>query len=275
MKRKRIVGQVVAGIAFFILSGSSRLLAQEEGTGFYLSAQTAFFSGLTFPASYDEGAPVGGDPTGYMSLRTTTSLSSRVGLGLALGYRSGAKWLWLGGEVEFAMATAPNGAEILWVPVRNDWGYVIGNAERSFTQSGRKISVFGISLVFGTFPFESFDLGFNAAIGVGYGRHIFQSEAAIDAESRGISIEYMNGGYEFDFGNYDGGGTWTKGSLLYVVGFGSEFKFSRCLSVRLDYRYAAGFLTRDMPVGSYAYVPSVHYSYTMGNKLMVGLNFRI
>lgn len=276
MKHGRTSSKIIVGIAaFLILAGASRLLAQDERNGFYISAQTAFVSGLTFPASYSEGAPAGAYTTGLISLLTTTTLSSRAGLGLALGYRSGGEWLWIGGEIEYAAATAPDGTEVLQVPVLDNWGYTIGSTERSFTQSGRKASYVDISFLVGTYPFRSFDLGFNIAIGVGYGRHVFTSAAIADAESRGLDVKDMIGTYEFDFGNYDGGGTWTKGSFVYVLGLGTEFNFSRRLSLRIDYRYVGGFLTRDISEGVYFDGSSTVYQYTMGNKFTVGLNFHI
>lgn len=287
MKRNRIRGKIIAGIAaIFILAGASGLLAQDAPakpdvrSGFYLSVQTAFFSGMTFPSSYFTYQSIGGaNVPSSMYLGTTASLSTRPGLGLALGYEFRIKGLRMGAEIEYAMAAASNGAELLTDDIYYGATYSLVRTERSFTQSGRKLSVFDLSLFMGIFPFRSFDLGFNVAVGGGYGRQSFTSPSVADAAGRNLDIYNLRSIAWFDFGDYDGGGTWSRGSFIYFVGLGAEFNFSRRLSLRFDYKYVASSYTRENVLISSGFVnvyqKTKDFEYTVGNKFTVGLNFRI
>jgi hypothetical protein len=287
MNLGRTAARRIAGFSLiFVMAGASGLKAQDPAAepevrrGFYLSAGTALFSGLTFPSTFFTYKSIGGaNVPDALYMGETVSLSSRPGLALALGYEWRFKGLRMGGEIEYALAGGADGSEALEDDVYYGATYTLVRTQRSFTQSGRKLSTIDLSLFMGLFPFRSFALGFNITAGVGYGRQSFTSPAVADAVGRKFDVNNLNGSTDFDFGTYDGNGSWHRGSAVYFIGAGFEVELSRRLSVRLDYKYVASSYTREnVLISSGAvnvYQESKGYEYTVGNKFSFGLNFRI
>lgn len=254
-------------VVCFILASPEGLSAQEKTSGFHISAQTAFFTGLKFPRYFYDGDGVPSEDG--------NSLSSNAGYGLALGYRSGGEVFWMGGEIGYSKANAPDGGEILHVRVLDAHGYFSRTEERPFTQKARIVSTADISLQFGAFPFRSLGLGFNVSFGVGYGRQSFTSGAVADIESRKFSIDDSDTNSRYD--TYEQGGNWTDSSIVYVVGLGAEFMLSGRFGVRVDYRHVGGFYGVEgasAGTGLY-YSGTTHYPYAIANRFTIGLNFHI
>lgn len=267
MCKRRFSPRVIFGIVVcFILASPEGLSAQEKTSGFHISAQTAFFTGLKFPRYFFDGDGVPGG---------MSSLSSNPGFGLALGYRSGGEIFWMGGEIGYSKATASDGVEILHVDIFDAKGYWSRMEERPFTQKARMVSTADISLQFGAFPFRSLGLGFNVSFGVGYGRQSFASGAVADIESRKFSIDDSETRSQFD--TYERGGTWIDNTLAYVVGLGAEFMLSGRFGVRVDYRHVGGFYSvKDASAGTGVYYSgTTHYPYAIANRFTIGLNFHI
>ncbi len=281
-----VTGCSVLLILTLVLAGASRLMAgegsddPESRKGFYLSAQGVLTSGTEFPLDFYTYKSIGGANvpdslyTGDMG-----KFSSRPGFGLAVGYEWRLKFLRMGAELEGAFVSLADGAEILRDSVYYGATYTQVNTERSFTQSGRKLSLIDLSFFIGAFPFRSFPLGFNITAGVGYGRQAFTSPAFSDAVSRGFSPNNVKSQTYFDFGEYGGSGSWSRGSVIYFVGLGAEFDISPRLSLRVDYKYVASSYSReDVLISSgvvNVYMDRMDYEFTVANKFTAGLNFRI
>jgi len=287
MKNKSSTARLIAGFSLImVMTGASGLLAQDDPAnpdvrkGFYLSAQTALLSGMTFPSGYTTYRSIGGAnvPDALYS-GETASVSSRPGFGLAAGYEWRFKALRMGAEIEGTFVSAADATERLFDSVYYGASYTLVNTERTFTQTGRKLSLVDLSFFMGLFPFRSFALGFNLTAGVGYGKQSFTSPSVVDAVSRNFDSNNLKGQTDFDFGEYGGGGTWSRGSVVYFVGLGAEFEISRRLSLRIDYKYVASSYTRkDVLISSGAanvYQSEKEFEYTVGNKFTAGLNFRI
>ena len=94
-----------------------------------------------------------------------------------------------------------------------------------------------------------------------------------------MDVNNLNSVEWYDFGNYDGGGTWSRGSFIYFVGLGAEYMISRRLGIRFDYKRVVSSYTRENVLISSGpvnvYQDSKSYEYALGNKFTVGLNYRI
>jgi len=267
-----------------LLTGGASLFAdnsddgQRQRSGFYLSAQTAFMTSMTFPRAYRTYKSIGGAATPTaIYLDETGAFSSRPGFGLAGGYRVRTGWLTWGAEIEFQSVAVSDGPEVLTDDVWQD--FETTETVRTFTQSGRSLWLLDFSAIFGAFPFRSFDLGFNVTAGAGYGRQSFTSPSVADAVGRGYDSSPLNGTESFDFGDYDGNGAWHRSSIVYFVGLGAEYELSRALSLRIDYKRVVSSYSRDnVLISSGAvnvYSDHVDYEYAVGNKFTIGLNYRI
>lgn len=287
MKKKRATAKLIAGFSLIlVMTGAPGLLAQDDPgnpdvrKGFYLSAQTVLTSGMEFPKWFYTYKSIGGaNVPASLYAGDMGKVSSRPGFGLAVGYEWRIKGLRMGAELEGAFVSVADSSERLFDTVYYGATYTQVNTERTFAQTGRKLSLVDLSFFMGIFPFRSFGLGFNLTAGVGYGRQSFTSPAFADAVSRGFDANNVKSQTYFDFGEYSGGGGWNRGSVIYFVGLGAEFEISRRLSIRLDYKYVASSYTRkDVLISSGAvnvYQDSVEYEYTVANKFTAGLNFRI
>jgi hypothetical protein len=276
-----------AGIAAFsILLAACGIAASaapadaQSRRGFFISAQTVLTSGLTFPATYFTYKSIGGaNVPDSLYLGQTAASSSRPGFGLSLGYEWRFSFLKMTAEIEYSLVTAANGREILNDDVYYGATFTRVHTERPFSQNGRSLSLLDMAFSFGIFPFRSLNLGFSLSAGAGYGRQSFTSPAVADAVSRGFDYNNLRSTTTIDFGDYDGGGTWHRGSLIYFVGLGAEFELSSRLSLRFDYKYIASSYSREnVLISSGAvnvYLDKVDYEYTVGNKFSLGLSFRL
>jgi hypothetical protein len=262
------------------------LFAQEDfeeeagRSGFYFSAHLPLFSRVAFPATYNAYKSIGGaNIPASLALGTTANVNPNAGLGVGVGYQFRFKWLMMSAEAEYAFASASDGEEKLNEDVFYGATFTTVHTQRSFTQTGRKVSVIDLGLNFGVFPFRSFDLGFYVSAGGGYGRQSFNSPAAADAASNGYDINNLRNIDWFDFGDYAGGGTWNRGSFIYFFGLGAEYSISRLISLRLDYKHIASSYSRENVLISSGtvnvYQSKKEYEYTFGNKFSIGLAFHI
>jgi hypothetical protein len=287
MKLQERIMRMIAGLTvLFVLAGASGLFAQDASSGrevrkgFTLSAQVVQVSGMILPKDYYTYRSIGGaNVPDSLYVGNTGPVSSQPGFGLALGYEWRIKALRMGAEVEGTFVSVADSTENLRDTVYYGATYTQVDTERDFNQSGRKLSLIDLSLFMGLFPFRSFALGFNVTAGVGYGRQSFASPAIADAVSRGFDANNLKNQTYFDFGSYEGNGSFARDSVVYFIGLGAEFDISRRLSLRIDYKYFASSYTRENVLISSGvvnvYQDKVSYEYTVANKFSAGLNFRI
>jgi|GEM_PF-3015897 len=286
--RKRHPGRRVLGmLAFWLIVWRGVGFPAEEQAGkgharkgFTFSLQAPFFSGLSFPSAFSAYKSIGGaNVPAAVYLSTLGKNSAKPGLGFSLGFLFRERAIFGGLEFEFSSASAADGQEVLQEEIYYGATYSRESIETRHSQNGRKLTLFQLAVNFGVLPFRSFDLGFYISAGGGYGWQSFTSPATAYAASRAYDVNSLREAESYDVGDYGGDGAWNRGSFVYFVGLGSEWFFSRLLSLRLDYKYIASSYTRKNVLISSGpvnvYVDKKSYEYGVGHRFALILGFHL
>ena len=252
-------------------------IEDDSQTRTYIRINAASFLGAAFPSSFNAYTADG--PAAYNSYYTYefANPSASLGFGIGIGSQVRIGSILLSGDLEYTRSTHPDNQETLIEDMYDSQTFSQQTIITQFQQSGRANSA-----IIGTFSFglflnaeNNFSLYFSA--GLGYGWQSYASEATKYAQTRGYNIKTIEGSTTYDSGEYNGNGKFTRGSMLYVIGVGSEVVVAPSIGLRLEYRYAGSSYTREnVLISSGAvniYQSEAVYDYTFANILTGGISY--
>jgi opacity protein-like surface antigen len=253
----------------------SQNIEEESWLRYYISVGAAKFSGTEYPSRFDGYKAT---PDNYSSLTNNffTAPDGKFGFNGVIGMYDREAIISWGIEVEFATSSYSDGPEqfeeVIWQGV---FLPQITNSF-SFTQVERSNSYLSGNTFIGVFPFSDFNLGFYASIGFGMGWQSLKSNAVLFTENRGYNPKELAGDTDYDLGEYDREGKFSRSSFIYMIGAGLEYFISKNISLKFDYKYIGSSYTRKNVLisggggGHSVYQNEKTFEYTFANKLSLG-----
>jgi len=267
-------------ILFLVFSNPVSNNAQTDSfpNRLYFGIQGVKLSGTEYPSRFDAyKSSIDQNVKSYTNNFFTVP-DGKFGFGTLVGYQWREQVIVWGVEAEYFQSSYADGEEQLEEVIWNGVFLPSNQYSYKYNQTERRNSALTGNAMIGFFPFEDFQLGFYASIGFGIGWQSLKSAATDFADKRGYDVKETLNDTDYDLGEYDGNGVYSRSSLVYLLGGGAEFFVSAGISLKLDYKYVASSYTRENVLisGGGGGVPNVYqkekmFEYTFAHKLSLGV----